>query len=127
MKRIIFILTLTVILLTLAACAAAKGSIIITENIYGTGCEIRFSEWTEQNKCELSLDKNDELQVEIVCESGDIALSICGKNGREAYTGNSLKSGIFTVKVSEADTYVINITGNHTTGSIVIKDLIGRQ
>ena len=38
-----------------------------------------FKEWSSQNKCELSLDKNDVLQVDIDREGGEIALVISGK------------------------------------------------
>lgn len=126
MRRILSILTLALILLTLTACGATKGSIVIIENMNGSGCEINFSEWTDQNKCELSLNKNDELQVEIVCESGDIALSICGENGQNAYSGNGLETGVFTVTVFEADTYMIGIAGKSATGSIAIQSLSGK-
>ena len=123
MKRIIGLLTLTVMLVAFSACTAAKGSILITESLNGTACTMSFSEWTEQNKCELSLNKNDELNINIARESGDIALVIRGKNGKEAYTGSGLESGAFTVTVSEADTYVIKITGKGATGSIAVKKL----
>lgn len=123
MRRIVSILTFAVILLTHTACGVTKGSIIIKENIPVTGCEIEFSEWNAQNKCELSLNKNDELQVEIVCESGSVALDIRSKNGARAYMGNGLNTGIFTVKVPEASEYVIAIKGDNASGSIDIKNL----
>jgi hypothetical protein len=123
MRRIVYILIFASILLTLNACSPTKGSIIIKENISGTGCEIEFSEWSGENKCELSLNKKDELQVVVSCTSGDIALSIRGKNGSEAYTGNGLDTITFTVKVPEADQYVIAINGRNATGSIEINNL----
>ena len=46
------------------------------------------------------------LQIEVSREDGEIALMISGRNGSEPYTGNNLKSGLFTVTVSETDKYV---------------------
>ena len=60
-----------------------------------------FKDWSSNNKCELSLNKGDVLQIEIDREDGKISLRISGKNGSEPYEGNNLESGLFTVKVPE--------------------------
>jgi hypothetical protein len=126
MKKInitIFPTLVIAIIFTLTACTITKGSILIRENMKGTGCEIEFKEWSAQNKCNLSLNKNDTLQIEVVCESGEIGLAIRGKNGSEAYTGSGLDIGIFTVTVSEMDEYVIQISGKSANGKVVLKNL----
>lgn len=127
MKRILSVIALIAIFLSLTACGAAKGSVSIEESANGSGCKIEFSQWSGSNKCELPLNKDDELQVEIVRDSGDIALTICGKNGSEAYTGKRLDTGMFTVKVSEAGECVVEITGKNATGSIAIENLASRN
>ena len=80
-----------------------------------------FKEWSSKNKCELSLNKGDVLQFEVFREDGEIALRVSGKKGSEPYTGNNLKSGLFTVTVSETDNYVIRITGKDATGKVMAK------
>ncbi|HHW21883.1 MAG TPA: hypothetical protein GXX26_03240 [Clostridiaceae bacterium] len=119
MRRFVYILYSVVVLL-LTACAFSNGSVLIRENISGTGCKIDFMEWSQQNKCELSFDKDDELQVEIECSKGSIALDIRSKSGAEAYKGNGLDKAVFTVKVPEEGEYVISFKGTDATGSINI-------
>ncbi len=74
-----------------------------------------LKDWSSKNRCEISLSKDDELQIQVAHESGQIDLTMAGKNGSEPYTGNNLKSCLFTVKVSETDNYQILITGKGTT------------
>jgi len=79
-----------------------------------------FKEWSLENKYELSLNKGDVLQIEVDREEGKIALMISGQNGSEPYSGNNLKSGMFTVTVSETDQYAIKIKGKNATGNVTV-------
>lgn len=120
-KQIIFLLLMVAIITTASACSAPKGSILIVENVDGTGFTMDFKDWSSNNKCELSLNKGDVLQIEIDREDGKISLRISGKNGSEPYEGNNLESGLFTVKVPERDAYAICITGKNATGKVMVK------
>jgi hypothetical protein len=119
-RRIILPLVFAMII-AITACSTPKGSIVILENTNGTGFTMDFKEWSSSDKCELSLNKDDVLQVEVIREGGEIALEIRGKMGSEPYTGNHLESGVFTVKVSETDQYVIRITGKNASGKVIVK------
>lgn len=120
---IIFLLLMMAIMIALSACSASKGSIVILENADGTGFTMDFQEWSAKNKCELFLNKGDEVKIEVVSEDGEIAFSVNGKNGSEPYRGNDLPSRMFTVTVSETDDYVFAITGKAATGKITVKNL----
>lgn len=109
--------------LLLAACSAPEGGIVILENPSGTEFTMEFKERSAKDKCELSLKKEDTVQIEITRDGGEIALTVSGKNGGEPYTGNDLESGIFTIAVSETDEYVFRITGKDATGKITVKNL----
>lgn len=109
--------------LLLAACSAPEGGIVILENPNGTEFTMEFKERSAKDKCELSLKKEDTVQIEITRDGGEIALTVSGKNGGEPYTGNDLESGIFTIAVSETDEYVFRITGKDATGKITVKNL----
>ncbi|WP_066640387.1 hypothetical protein [Desulfolucanica intricata] len=122
-RQIIFLPLVIAIIITISACTASKGSIVILENPNGKGFTMDFKEWSSKNKCELSLNKGDVLQFEVVREDGEIALIVSGKNGSEPYTGNDLRSGIFTVTVSESDKYDIRITGKDATGKVTVKNV----
>lgn len=121
-SKIMLILPLVIaIIVGISACSATKGSIVILENPNGTGVTMDFKAWSSTNKCELSLNKEEVLQVEVIRESGDIALEIRGKMGSEPYQGNHLTSGMFTVTVHEKDQYVIRISGKNATGKVTVK------
>lgn len=122
MRPIIFLLVIAIVI-TISGCTASKGSIVILENPNGKGFTIDFKEWSSSNKCELSLNKGDVVQFEVVREDGEIALTVRGKNGSEPYTGNDVRSGIFTVTVSESDKYEIRITGKDATGKVTVKNV----
>lgn len=124
-QLIILLFLVIAIIVAIPACFMPKGRIVILENPNGTGFTMDFREWSSKNKCELSLNKGDVLQIEIVHEAGKIALTVSGKNGSEPYTGNSLKTGVFTVTVSETDRYVIRITGKDATGKVIVKNVGG--
>jgi hypothetical protein len=120
---IVFLPLFIAVIIAISACTAAKGSILILEDPNGTGFTMDFKAWSANNKCALSLRKGDVLQFEIARESGEITLSVSGRNGSEPYTGKSLQSGGFTVTVSETDDYVIRIAGKAATGKIAVKNL----
>ncbi len=123
MKTIIFLPLVIAIIVAISACTATEGSIVILENPNGTGFTMDFKEWSAKNKCELTLNRGDVLQIEIVRENGEIALAVSGKQGSEPYTGNDLDSGVFTVTVSETDEYLIRITGKDATGKVTVKNV----
>jgi len=120
---IVFLPLFIAVIITISACTAPKGSIVILEDPDGTGFTMDFKAWSAENKCELPLREGDVLQIEIARESGEITLSVSGRNGSEPYTGKGLKSGGFTVAVSETDDYAIRIAGKGATGKITVKNL----
>ena len=123
MRPLIFLPLVIAIIVSISTCSAPKNSILILENPNGTGFIMDFKEWSSKNKCELSLNKGDVLQIEVVREDGKIALMVSGKNGSEPYSGNNLESGVFTVTVSETDKYAIRITGKNATGKVMVKNV----
>ncbi|NLF28584.1 MAG: hypothetical protein GX592_11865 [Clostridiales bacterium] len=114
------LLVLAIIALSFFAVNSPKGT--VREEFSETGCRLEFDKWSERSNCELPLRRGDELRVAIVLESGTLALDI-HDGGTEAYTGNGLGTGTFTVKAPEAGEYVVVIRGDGATGSIEIDNL----
>lgn len=86
--RPIFLLPVFVAtLITITGCSALKGGIVISEEPDGTAFTIDFKEWSSQNKCELSLNKGDVVEIEIIRESGEIAFAVSGKKRQRALFG----------------------------------------
>jgi len=123
MHPIIFLPVFISALIVISSCTAPKGSIVILENPNGKGFTMDFTNWSSQDKCKLSLDKGDVLQIEVDHKNGEIDLAITGKNGSEPYTGNDLKSMLFTVTVSETNNYEIRISGKKATGKVTVKNV----
>lgn len=123
MNPVILLPFIIAIIITYSALFASKGSIVILENPDGTGFTIDLNKWSSKDKCELSLNSGDVLQISVDRKDGKIALTVGGKNGSEPYTGNDLESGLFTVRVSETDRYEIRIAGNGATGKVIVKNL----
>jgi hypothetical protein len=84
MNPVIFLPLVIAVILSLSACTAAKGGIVILENPNGTGFTMDFKEWSADNKCGLALRRGDVLRIETARESGEISLTVSGKTGSEA-------------------------------------------
>jgi hypothetical protein len=123
MHPAVFLPLIIAIIIAISACTASRGSIVIFENLNGTGFTMDFKEWSAKNKCELSLNRGDVLQFEVDREDGEIALTVSGRHGSEPYRGNDVRSGIFTVTVSETDHYAIRIAGKDATGKVTVKNI----
>lgn len=117
----VFLPVFIVALIVISSCVNGKGTVVILESPNGTGFTADFKDWGDNNKCELTLDAGDILQIELELGSGQIDLEICGKSGSVPYTGNLLESGLFTVGVSETDRYEIKLNGKNATGKIAVK------
>lgn len=123
MKRFYSILIFLLALTMLTACGAPKGSILVKENFKGTEFEIDFSEWSNHYTCKMSLNQDDAIQVEIICESGHISLDIRNNNGVKAYSGNNLKEAKFVVRMPSNGEYLLAMEGDYASGTVVIKKL----
>lgn len=104
----------------LSGCRAPRGGIVILESPDGNSFTMDFTKWSDQNKCELSLDAGNKLWVEADLQSGDLGLVIRGKNGSEPYTGSKLSSGAFSVTVEAADDYVFQVSGKNASGRLSV-------
>ncbi len=120
-SSIIILPLVMAIVLSVSACNPTKGSIMIFEKPNGNGFIMDFKEWSANNKCQLSLNGGDVLQIEVNREEGEIALAVSGKKGSGPYIGNRLECGVFTVTVSETDEYLIRIMGKDATGQVTLK------
>ena len=122
-KLTVLFALLFALVFTSVSCSLSKGSIVIMEKPYGSCFDISLNTWSAKDTCRMSLNKGDEIQVEVVRGSGDVSLSIRGRDGGEVYSGNGLESGTFTVSVSSTGEYIVQINGHKATGRILLKKL----
>src|SRR5690554_6159561 len=78
-----------------------KGTILIIEDSSGLGFSVQMSKYNSEKKYQLYLSKSDMIQVDVKHTEGIMALTVNGESGSEPYTGNDLKTGVFTFRVSE--------------------------
>lgn len=121
MRKATAILVSLFLLLPMTSCQSNGGT--VNENGSETQYQLEFERWSGESTHQLPLEEGDELKIDIVCESGKLALTIRGEDGTEAYTGNSLPTGMFTVKAPAEDNYIITVTGKKLSGSLDITNL----
>ena len=121
MQKAIAIFVSLFMLLPITSCQRNGGT--VREYRSETQYQLEFDRWSGESTHQLSLKKGDELKVDLICESGKLALTIRGESGTEAYTGNSLSTGMFTVKAPLEDSYIITVTGKKLCGSLDITNL----
>ncbi len=75
------------------------------------------------DQCEIHLIEGDTVRVETIYAGGEISFTIKGTSGSEPYTGNDLRSGMFTVTVPEEDDYILELRGKNASGSISVEKI----
>lgn len=123
MKRLACLTIVFIILLTFTGCEVPKGGVIINEEIGSKKFEIEFSKWNNETDCVMPLKQNDEIQIEIICQSGSLSLEICDQKGIRAFTGTGLDKTSFSVKVPSDGDYLITMKGKNASGTIDIENL----
>ncbi len=119
-KVFAFVPVFAAVLLLSSGCWGSKGSVVILEKPGNTQFDVSFDTWSDSSKCEMSLNKGDEVRVEVALESGELDLSMRGKKGSEPYTGNDIKEIAFTVKADETDVYVFRFSGAKASGIMTL-------
>ena len=109
LKRVLtFAFVFVLMLLLLSGCWSLKGSVVIMEKPGNTQFDVSFDTWSDSSKCEMSLNKGDEVRVEVALESGELDLSMRGKKGSEPYTGNDIKEIAFKTYTSVSSAFTVN-------------------
>lgn len=85
-----------------------------------TSMEMSYEKFSGERSKTVTLKANTEIKVEIVTNTGEIALSIVDEAGNKAYTGNTLKTGSFIVTVDKDTDYTIKIVTKSHEGSYKI-------
>jgi hypothetical protein len=117
------IIGLIILLVIISLYNTKKGTILIIEDSSDLGFSVQMSKYNSEKKYQLYLSKGDMIQVDVKHTEGIMALTVNGESGSEPYTGNDLKTGIFTFRVSETDNYLFWFKGSSATGTVIIKNL----
>lgn len=119
-----FMLLLVLGLLIIASGCSARGSADLHKNTQADSVSGTLAKWNGGQNLELQWQAGDVIRVNILCPSGEVALTIRGSKGSEPYTGKGLSKTEFTVTVAQTDTYEIQLQGKNATGSISVERLI---
>jgi len=108
-----------VFLFSLAACSSEtlKNEKL---NDTDTSMEMSYDKFSGERSKTVTLKANTEINVDIVTNTGEIALSIVDEEGNKAYTGNVLKTGSFSVTVDKDTDYTIKVVTKSHEGSYKI-------
>ncbi len=116
-NRVLVSVLILALVLMLSSCAG-KGTVAIKETTLSRAFDISMKAWNGEEVVTLLLNAGDTVQVDIQCESGDIAMEMTGKKGSAPYSGKALSEMAFTVTVEETDTYTVTLKGNKATGEV---------
>ena len=83
--------------------------------------DIEFATLNTSFTHDLELTEGDSLDVSIVKEAGDIALTIQCGNEDPVYRGNGIDSSEFKVGINESGVYTITVSGKKAKGHVVVK------
>ncbi len=70
---------------------------------------------------ELRLAERDILQVDLVVDTGNLAVVIEGPDGNVFYEDDDAETESFELEITEGGRYAISVTGTDTRGSVSFK------
>lgn len=116
MKR--FFVTLLALLMLLSGCTGSFVTKSSKENQNSHSFSMRYSYFNGTKV--YTIDAKEEklaVKVDIVSDSGDLAITIAKDGEAPAYTGNQIPTSSFTVYLAEPGRYTVTVTANAHTGS----------
>lgn len=129
MKTKLFILLKSAMLLTLIAmlsgCVNASVGVIMSADENKFTLEFHILNTSEYHTFELAA--GDEIEAEIVLESGDITLTVQKGKDDPIYEGTEPPSGAFRIGIEESGAYRITVTGNEAKGSAEFRVIRSEQ
>lgn len=118
-KMIGTVLTVCVLLLSLAGCASTStfdGS--SAKNADSYKLDVKTMNCTDAHT--LELNQGDTLQIQFETKKGDLSMEITAPDGTAIYQGDGTEATQFTLRVSADGAYTISVAGKKASGSIHI-------
>lgn len=114
MKAKLFILP--VLLMTLLS-GCVKASVDVSRNADENKFSLEFRLLNSSEYHTFELSAGNEIETEIVRESGDICLTVQKGKDDPIYEGAKPLSGTFRIRIKESGAYRVTVTGNGAKGS----------
>lgn len=116
MKRIL--ITLLALLMLLSGCTGSYTTKMSVENRNSHSFSMRYDYFNGTKV--YTIDAKEEhlaVKVDIVSDSGELAVTIAKGGETPAYTGNQIPTSSFTVYLSDPGKYTVTITAQKHAGS----------
>ncbi len=114
MKTRLFILLTALLMTMLSGCVQASVEVSRNADENHFVLEFQILNTTEYHTFELAA--GDEIEAEIVRESGDISLTVQKGKDDPIYEGAEPLSGMFRIGITESGSYRVTITGKQAQG-----------
>ncbi len=118
-KMIGTVLTVCVLLLTLAGCASTSTSTFdgsSAKNADSYKLDVKTMNCTDTHT--LELNQGDALQIQFETKQGDLSMEITAPDGTAIYQGDGTEATQFTLDVPADGAYTISVEGKKAQGSI---------
>ncbi|MGM9640880.1 MAG: hypothetical protein ACI3V3_05890 [Faecousia sp.] len=121
MKRILCLVLCALMLVNFSGCRSKSACFtyrsIENQNDHSFSMRYETFDGTKEYTIRVHDGQTLAVKVEIVTESGSLALTIAQKGEEPAYMGNDLQTTGFTVYLKEAGTYRVTLTADEHSGS----------
>ena len=122
MKKFLYFFGIILISLVIVLFLNKNNTKNVTFNGNSVGDKSKYvMEYSVLNKEEchyLELEKNEEIEVNVVSESGSVSIKIQKDNDEPIYKGTDIPTSSFVVKANNFGRYNITVIGEKSKGSV---------
>lgn len=116
MKKMFILIFVLLIILSLTGCSLTKFDGSRTGNDSQLIMDFKVLNTTDYQL--LKLEQEDIVNVEIVCDSGQLNIVVQKEDDEPIYNGESIPTSSFQIVIPESGTYKFLVTGKKAKGSI---------
>ena len=120
MKKIVMLALCAAMLLT--GCTSGSYTKDYMENTADDSWTVSYGQFDGVKTITVPMDEEKEtvFAVDVVTDSGALAITITGADGTQYYTGNKMPSTSFTVQAGQNGPYTIQVEAERHSGSFAI-------
>jgi hypothetical protein len=117
MKKSLFLLVVSVIVLCMASACSGK-QFTGYETIGEDGYTIEYTTLNTTKTHEVTLDKGTSIDVVIANQSGNLNVKVTDSHDNVIYDGDYALSGVFTIEIPATDAYTFSVSGVGAQGVV---------
>lgn len=117
-RKLLVLLTAALLMITMTGLSGCvQASVGVSMNADENKFILEFRSLNTSKYHTFELAAGDEIEAEIVLESGDVYVSVQKGKDAPVYEGAKPPSGTFRIRITDGGAYRITVTGNGAKGS----------